>query len=60
VKQDLHLGSLTVRETLTFAAARLRLSKVVDSVVGDSFNKGISGGQLKRLSIGVETFPSPR
>ena len=37
----------------------LGLSKVRDSFVGDGFIKGISGGQLKRLSIGVEAIHLP-
>ena len=41
----------------------LGLSEISDSVVGNEESRGISGGQMKRLSIGVEvqifTFNSP-
>ena len=35
------------------------LNHVKDSIVGDAMNKGISGGQLKRLSIAVEIVHLP-
>lgn len=36
------------------------LSHVKDRIVGDGMMKGISGGQLKRLSIAVEIVSMPR
>ena len=39
--------------------ALMGLDHIKDSYVGDSFNKGISGGQLKRLSIAVEIVSLP-
>jgi ABC-type multidrug transport system ATPase subunit len=36
------------------------LSHVKDRIVGDGMTKGISGGQLKRLSIAVEIVALPR
>jgi len=80
LQDDLHMGTLTVFETLDFAArlklddsfglkerkdrvekmiSMLGLGKVRDSLVGDSFIKGLSGGQLKSLSIGVEAISIP-
>lgn len=38
----------------------MSMSHVKDSIVGDGMHKGISGGQLKRLSIAVEIVSLPR
>lgn len=35
----------------------LNLRKVKDSLIGDPEQRGISGGELRRLSIGVEMVP---
>jgi ATP-binding cassette subfamily G (WHITE) protein 2 len=35
------------------------LADVRHSFVGDALHKGISGGQMKRLSIAVEIVPLP-
>lgn len=80
LQDDVHIGSLTVEETLTYSArtrlpegtsmfdVKKRVSMLIDlmgldgvrsSVVGDALNKGISGGQLKRLSIAVEIVALP-
>lgn len=40
--------------------ALLQLTKCADTVVGDSFKKGISGGERKRLCVGVELVAIPR
>jgi ABC-type multidrug transport system ATPase subunit len=37
----------------------LGLAEVADTVVGDEHVRGISGGQAKRLSIGVEVVGFP-
>ena len=37
----------------------LGLRKCIDNIVGDDFRKGISGGERKRLSIGVELLGQP-
>jgi len=80
VTQDnVHLESLTVHQTLSFAAAlrmsdsheskraervmliakMLGLDTILDSTVGGSALRGISGGQLKRLSVAVEIMHLP-
>ena len=80
-QDDVHLSTLTVEETLQYAAwtrlpegtspeARqqrvddllemIGLSHVRKSIVGSAMKKGISGGQLKRLSIAVEIVPMPQ
>lgn len=38
----------------------MNMQHIKDSIVGDGMHKGISGGQLKRLSIAVEIVPLPR
>lgn len=81
LQDDLHIPTLTVRETIYFAACcKLRegtskeainqrvqelleitgLHVVQDTIVGDPSRKGISGGQLKRLSIAVEIVSLPK
>ena len=37
----------------------LGLTPVMDSVVGDAENRGISGGQRKRVNIGMELVADP-
>eukprot|EP01033_Poteriospumella_lacustris_P010357 gene10357-7362_t len=80
LQDNVHLGLLTVRETIHFAAQlrlpetwtdaakrrrvstiidALQLRDVADSRVGDEARRGISGGQLKRLSIAVEIVHLP-
>mmetsp|Transcript_6200 Transcript_6200/g.14571 ORF Transcript_6200/g.14571 Transcript_6200/m.14571 type:complete len:601 (-) Transcript_6200:406-2208(-) len=72
-QEDSLCGILSVRETLVFAqrlagapATRvdellneLGLSVCADTHVGTIFFKGISGGQKRRLSIGVELVSNP-
>lgn len=80
MQDNVHIGLLTVRESLYFAAkfrlpettsvedinkrvdkilAMLGLTMVQHTTVGNENIRGISGGQLKRLSIGVEIINLP-
>lgn len=80
LQDDLHIPTLTVRETITFSAnVRLpegtnnemieeRVNLLIDlmglehiqhSLVGGHKIRGISGGQMKRLSIAVEIVSLP-
>ncbi|EPS65568.1 hypothetical protein M569_09209 [Genlisea aurea] len=73
-QNDVHIGELTVRETLTFAARChgmaamgghddiivvdyilkiLGLEGCSDTEIGDQVRRGISGGQKKRVTIGI-------
>lgn len=44
-----------VNDTITF----LGLSQVTDTVIGDAEERGISGGQRKRVNIGMEMVSNP-
>ncbi|CAM9157731.1 unnamed protein product [Ectocarpus fasciculatus] len=80
LQDDVHIATLTVRETIVYAAwtrmpegtpvaereervnfllDMMGIGHVKDSIVGDAMHKGISGGQLKRLSIAVEIVHLP-
>lgn len=63
-----YAGELRLKETLSAKSKEkqiqkvmdmLGLSEVADTVVGDENVRGISGGQCKRLSIGVEIVSLP-
>ncbi|KAG2200876.1 hypothetical protein INT46_006438 [Mucor plumbeus] len=79
-QDDSLMGTLTVRETLTYAALmrlprkiplkvkqkrvedviqELGLSKIADSKIGMPGQRGISGGEKRRVSIGKELVTSP-
>ena len=75
LQEDLFEVRLTPREILTHYArlrghsrpdeiatkvlAKVNLTKCADTVVGDAFLRGLSGGEKKRTSIGVELVASP-
>eukprot|EP01096_Ripella_sp_DP13-Kostka_P013022 TRINITY_DN555_c0_g1_i7.p1 TRINITY_DN555_c0_g1~~TRINITY_DN555_c0_g1_i7.p1 ORF type:complete len:576 (-),score=221.88 TRINITY_DN555_c0_g1_i7:533-2260(-) len=77
-QDDYHLASLTVRQSLQFAAdlrcrtseqekrdkvnyliKALSLTHAAESKVGDKAKRGISGGESRRLSIGMEMLNDP-
>lgn len=78
---DALLPSLTVRETLQFAAAlrlptwmskedkkrraeevilKMGLKDCADNLIGSEFQKGISGGEKRRVTIAVQVLTEPR
>lgn len=73
-QEDLFFSQMTVRETLAMAAdmrgagkhvvdellRRLALVKVADTRIGDEKNRGISGGEKKRLSLACELIDAPK
>ncbi|KAH8875584.1 ATP-binding cassette sub-family G member 2 [Schistosoma japonicum] len=80
VQDDIVMGTLTVRENLSFSAAlrmtvhctteernqkvndiidELGLNAVADSKVGTELVRGVSGGERKRTSIGMELITEP-
>ncbi|KAF7187060.1 ABC transporter G family member 15 [Pseudocercospora fuligena] len=80
-QEDTLIGSLTVEETLKFAArlslpgsvtkaeARDRVSRLIDSfglsgqrhtLIGTPLQKGISGGQKRRVSVATQLITGPR
>ncbi|KAK7285623.1 hypothetical protein RJT34_20399 [Clitoria ternatea] len=79
-QEELFLGTLTVKETLTFSASmrlpskmtKEEIAKVVeetimemgledcaDNKIGNWHSRGISNGEKKRLSIGLEILTQP-
>ncbi|KAF8696860.1 hypothetical protein HU200_036499 [Digitaria exilis] len=66
-QHDLHIGEMTVRETLEFSArcqgvgSRFGLEICADTMVGDEMLRGISGGQRKRVTTdGQIVYQGPR
>ncbi|CAH8562924.1 unnamed protein product [Heterobilharzia americana] len=66
VQDDTVMGTLTVRENLNFSAAlrmtvryELGLNSVADNKVGTELVRGVSGGERKRTSIGMELITDP-
>ncbi|KAK1313458.1 ABC transporter G family member 36 [Acorus calamus] len=57
-QNDVHIGEMTVKETLDFSArcqgvgSRFGLDICRDTIVGDDMQRGISGGQKKRVTTG--------
>jgi ABC-type multidrug transport system ATPase subunit len=39
--------------------AMLGLTKCIDTIIGDAFNKGVSGGEKRRVSMALELIKSP-
>jgi ABC-type multidrug transport system ATPase subunit len=79
-QDDSLMGTLTVRETLTYAALmrlprsmplklkkkrvedvmnELGITRIADSLIGIPGQRGISGGEKRRVSIGKELVTSP-
>ncbi|KAL1793578.1 hypothetical protein ACET3X_008560 [Alternaria dauci] len=56
-QEDALIGSLTVRETLYFAA---ELALPTDTLIGTPIRKGVSGGQKRRVSVASQLITSPR
>ena len=50
----------TINELVDDVIANLGLIKVRDRIVGDVRNRGISGGEKKRVNIGLELMGKPR
>lgn len=75
LQEDLMESGLTPRQTFEFYARmrrkenpvqaaeevidQLELQKCPDTIIGDSFTRGISGGEKKRVNIGIELISDP-
>ncbi|KAM6568330.1 hypothetical protein CsatB_016315 [Cannabis sativa] len=80
-QEDVFLGTLTVRETITYSAhlrvsnkmrkeeienlvektiEEMGLQHCADNKIGNWYFRGISGGEKKRLSIGLEILTQPQ
>ncbi|RVE75979.1 hypothetical protein OJAV_G00004260 [Oryzias javanicus] len=55
VQDDILMGTLTVKENLLFSANL----HCADTKIGTEFLRGVSGGERKRCSIGMELITSP-
>lgn len=49
-----------INELVEEVLAILSLHRVEDSIVGDVLRRGLSGGEKKRVSIGIELMAQPR
>ncbi|KAI8852325.1 P-loop containing nucleoside triphosphate hydrolase protein [Chytridium lagenaria] len=67
-QQEVMYKNLTVTETLTYGAQLPRVDDIIqelglvkckDTKIGDSDLRGISGGEKKRVSIGLELLSQP-
>ncbi|MCJ1339732.1 hypothetical protein MMC09_005022 [Bachmanniomyces sp. S44760] len=74
-QEDTLIGSLTVRETLTFAASSISkarrlwhvnrlissfgLDDQADSIIGTPIQKGVSGGQKRRVTVASQLITGP-
>ncbi|KAI3994379.1 hypothetical protein MKX01_012636 [Papaver californicum] len=68
MQDDLLFPMLTVEETLMFSAdfrlpcslsTREKSARVQATMIGDEGNRGISGGERRRVSIGIGIIHSP-
>lgn len=48
-----------VQEKVEEVLSNLKLLKAADNIIGNEFIKGLSGGEKKRLSIGLEMIANP-
>lgn len=53
------VSSEQIQERVDLLLEMMGLDHIRNSIVGDAMHKGISGGQLKRLSIAVEIVALP-
>eukprot|EP01102_Stenamoeba_stenopodia_P007561 TRINITY_DN211_c0_g2_i1.p1 TRINITY_DN211_c0_g2~~TRINITY_DN211_c0_g2_i1.p1 ORF type:complete len:633 (-),score=130.70 TRINITY_DN211_c0_g2_i1:224-2122(-) len=54
-----HLNSSQIRERVNEVIGMIGLQPCLDTIVGDPLNKGISGGERKRLCIAIELLSRP-
>lgn len=50
---------LQVNQNVTKILQRLGLTHIQDSIIGDEINRGISGGQRKRVNVAMELVNNP-
>lgn len=56
---DSKISSSEIRSIVNDVIQGLRLEDVRHSIIGDQSNRGISGGQRKRVNVGIELVSSP-
>lgn len=37
----------------------MKIKKCADTIVGDNYRRGLSGGEKKRVSVGIELISNP-
>ena len=54
-----NISKKTKREIVENIIKQLGLAKVINTVIGNQFVKGVSGGEKKRVCIGIELISNP-
>ncbi len=53
-------GDAQVEERVDVTIQMLGLSRVANTIIGDALTRGVSGGEKRRVTIGVELVKGPR
>ncbi|KAI9333586.1 hypothetical protein BDR26DRAFT_1010094 [Obelidium mucronatum] len=59
VEQDDHLLPYVTMEVVESVILELGLKECADTLIGDDWRKGISGGEKRRVSVGVQLLTNP-
>lgn len=59
-RSDRGTDILDIEDNADTVLAKLGLVRVADTIVGDVTRRGVSGGEKKRVNIGIELMGQPR